>query len=681
MNKNIRLFSIIAVFGVAVLVGAYWFQQYLKGSKASSVPAISFAIANGKKIAPGDQFEALVQITPNGKTFYSVELSFVYDTAKLKLQNEADPLANLTALSTTNSTPIDVKFISTGTSVDPATGKVKIMAIRDTGTATNNPFIGGTQPIAIAKIALVMKDTAALPFTIAWDGASKTSLPDTIEKQDLIYTGLEPTNAPISYIYASDDFSGTSLKPQWWTWVTPEGGSSVGVKDGVVTLYNPPGNGKSLGSSIGMNVPEGDFVTEITLKSHSANGMTGNFGMHIQIENGGGSYDSFMILRPYNNAPGEIVVSVNSKDLNLNWDMKGVKLALAHTDPVRVKIERKGSTMYAYYDLLMGQGYQLVRQLSAFKIGKGTVSIFDDTWGPDFPSTSGVADDFKMTSYKAAPTGAPIPTNIPPIGAGTGTPIPGAATPYPTTGIVKCGIDVCQTNYFCYYPPVSDCVAGETCIDMYSEPYCKLKDGKLELTPTPVLGSAGTVANTTKIYEGPGMLYINSIMTYPAPLRYEQPIKLEAGSYSLVLGARMAVRKGTGLVIVIQCNEASCGENNDKKKLTQNSVIYRTPTFPLKTDFSELRQSFTISSSVSNKQLVVRIYCEDGSECEIDYLSLEDAWGSERLKNPMFTEVQKINDVRKQPTSWEIDTTANMYGSIDQACGVRGALMINNPAK
>jgi len=216
---------------------------------------------------------------------------------------------------------------------------------------------------------------------------------------------------------------------------------------------------------------------------------------------------------------------------------------------------------------------------------------------------------------------------------------------------------------------------------MFSEPYCKQKDGVLELTPTPVLGTAGTVASTTRIYERQDTLYINSIMTYPAPLRYEQPLKLEKGTYSLVMGARMYAKRGTGLVLVVQCNESSCGKNENNRELHQNDVIYRTPTFPEKTEFSELRQMFTISDSVSNKQLVLRVYCEDGSECDIDYISLEDAWGSERLQNPQFADSQLVNNPRKQPVGWEVDATANLYGSVDPAYGNRGALMINNSAK
>lgn len=201
------------------------------------------------------------------------------------------------------------------------------------------------------------------------------------------------------------------------------------------------------------------------------------------------------------------------------------------------------------------------------------------------------------------------------------------------------------------------------------------------IDPDSMRGGAGVEGITTKINPRQDTLYINSIASYPAPFRYEQPLKLEKGTYTLTVGAKLYIKRGTGLVIVLQCNESSCGETAEKKALKKNDIVFKTPTFPLKTDFSELQQSFTIADAADNKELVLRIYCDDGSECDVDYVSIEDAWGSERLKNTQFAEVQQIVDPRLQPSSWEIDSTANLYGSIDPAYGNNGALMINNPAK
>lgn len=469
MQKKLRLGIILAVLAVTIIGAVYWIQSYLLRSRASSNPIATFAIAEGKKVLPGDAFELLVQINPNLKRFYSFDLTFTFDPLKVSPTDTANLVANIAAASS------DVNLLTNGTSItiDNAShkGKIRVSGIKNTGSG--DPFIGNT-PIPLVKIAFTMEASAVLPLEFKWNTSlSKTDLPapDTLAVENFIYTGIDPT------------------------------------------------------------------------------GTTG-------------------------------------------------------------------------------------------------------------------------------------PTGPPPIGVPSATPKPGAPTlPAPTSTYVQCGADRCQTGFFCYYPPVSDCYEGETCTDMVAVPYCKQKDGKLELTPTPPLGGSGTVGSTTRVDARKDTLYINSIVSYPAPLRYEQTLKLEKGSYTLVVWAKMYVKKGTGLVIVVQCGEQSCGTNAQGKALKMNDVAYRTPTFPLKVEFSELKQSFTVPDSGDSKKYVLRIYCEDGSECELDYVSLEDQWGSERVKNPQFAEVQSMIDPRLQPSSWDVDSTANMYGSIDPAFGVNGALMINNPAK
>lgn len=183
-------------------------------------------------------------------------------------------------------------------------------------------------------------------------------------------------------------------------------------------------------------------------------------------------------------------------------------------------------------------------------------------------------------------------------------------------------------------------------------------------TPTAVQPTGD--ANATTVPESTNFLYINSIASYPAPFRYEQPIKLEKGTYHLTLDAKVYVRRGRGMVVAL---------------MVGNQVFYVTPPFPAKADFSEFTDTVTITDAVDNKQMLLRIYCEDGSECEVNKISLEDAWGSERVINSDFADVQQMIDPRKQPTSWEVDSTANLYGSVDPAFGHNGSLMINNSAK
>lgn len=612
MQHNIRKMAIGAVLLFVVIGVAYWVQQYFKGTKASSVPMAQFALANGAKISPGQPFELILQINPNLKTFYSFDLSFTYDHTKVSPQDAANVSNMVIPLSD------DVKILTNNTKVDAVNHTVQVMGIRENGK--NDPFMGNT-PIDLVKVLFNMNASSALPVSFKWNDTSRTSLPETIEKKNLEYTGLEPTTAPkfISYACGSDDFSGTTLNTANWTlWTNNKG--TVGVANGVATLYLPVATTASGTYVTSVKEVAGDFTAEIILKSHSVtvDKKVSNFGMQF-IHNNGTTQEAIQILRQSNSTL--LFATINNGETK--WNNQTKDMGLTANTPIKIKIERNGSTAKMYYDLLDNQGYKLLRQYDNFYTGNGNIQIFLDNWTPDFPQASGIVDDYKLTCYKPD-------VSVGPVDVPTATPKPGVTTgPSPTKGP----------------------------------------------TPTPVIGGAGAEGTTTTIVERADTLYVNSLVAYPAPFRYEQEIKLERGDYRLTVGAIVHVKRGSGLVLVLQCNEAVCGTYK------KNDVIFKTPTFPQKSTFSEYQQSISIPDGPADKSLVFRLYCEDGSECDIDYISLEDAWGSELLRNPQFAEVQPMNNPRKQPAFWEVDATANMYGSIDPAVGNRGALMINNSAK
>ncbi len=292
---------------------------------------------------------------------------------------------------------------------------------------------------------------------------------------------------------------------------------------------------------------------------------------------------------------------------------------------------------------------------------------WDATPQANMTSATDTVDRQDLTYTGLVPTAIPTVSGVPPVGVPTSTPVP-SIVPSP----VVCGGKTCPAGMVCYQP-TSVCPVGQACPFVVVQPQCVTPTAVP--TPTSVIGGPGAEATTTSISARADTLYINSISTYPAPFRYEQPIKLEKGNYNLTMGAKVWVKKGSGLVLVLQCNEATCGSKK------QNDIVFKTLTFPVKPDFSELSTTISIPDEISNHQLVMRIFCEDGSECEIDYISIQDVWGSERVLNPQFAETQQLSDPRKQPSSWQVDATANLYGSIDPAFGNNGALMINNPAK
>lgn len=299
--------------------------------------------------------------------------------------------------------------------------------------------------------------------------------------------------------------------------------------------------------------------------------------------------------------------------------------------------------------------------------------------------------DKKDLIYNGEVTPTPAPTGQGPIGVPTATPAPtgagGTPAPTPTAVPVQCGSLLCPSGQTCITSPQPTCTPQGQCGEAPA-PRCSGGGGGTGAGgmtgafgggagggPKPVMGTAGPIGQTTKIYQRADRLYINSLTTYPAPFRYEQKLKLEKGDYMLVVAAKVFVQRGAGLVFGLICDETTCGP---KKK---NEFMFVSSRFPAKEEYSEMKEKITIPGDADNKQYTLRVFCEDGSECDIDYIQLEDVWGSDRIVNPQFAQIDTMSNLRIQPSAWEFDETANLYGSIDPAGGKDGALVINNSAQ
>lgn len=413
--------------------------------------------------------------------------------------------------------------------------------------------------------------------------------------------------------------------------------------------------------------------------------------------------------------PFDLVFAVNPNStpfysFNVTFSFDPAKVALADPENVEANIVRMKDDIIITKRVVSTTDntiqIQGLRQNAPF-IGGNTIEIakislvmkeeatlpLDFTW-KDSTTLDVSTIEKKNLSYNGQPTPTTAPTGAGPIGVPTATPVPasggGGAAPTATPVPVRCGNLLCPSGQTCLTFPQPTCTPQGICGEAPA-PRCS-GSGGIPIDPVtgqpiggfggsagggpkPVMGTAGPVAQTTKIFHRTDRLYINSLTTYPAPFRYEQTMKLEKGEYSLVVGGRVFVQRGAGMVIGIICDEAKCGS---KKK---NEFMYVSPRFPEKAEYSEMREKFSIPSDADNKQYMLRVFCEDGSECDIDYIQLEDAWGSDRVINPQFADVDTTNNLRIQPQSWEFDETANLYGSIDPAGGNNGALVINNSAQ
>ena len=428
-----------------------------------------------------------------------------------------------------------------------------------------------------------------------------------------------PNYPAVTAVFSDYKFTqGPSLDLSKWAAPWTDNGGAVSVGGGDLLISNPAGTKDNSTVVSPKQTVTGDFSAEVTLKDHSTanNKLTSNLAFNFAATD---QSRRINFQKAYNKGPGELVAYW--------WDGKdnsiGKNDSIDHNTPVTVKIQRVGTTMTLSYKKT-GQNYILLKQLDNYYSGPGTISLSLFVGGLDYPQSSGSFDDFKLTCFKPG-------DSVGPIGAGGSTPIPSTSAPTPA------------------YNP---------------------------LTPIPpIMGQAGKEGTSTPIRENTDLLYINSIATYASPFRYEQAVTLHKGTYSLLVGAKIYVRKGRGVAMVVVCNEATCGA---KKK---DQLMYVSPIFPVKADFSEMAGSFTIPDDADNKQYIFRIFCEDGSECELDYISLEDAWGSQMLKNNHFGVAKQYTDAREEPTGWTEDATADFYGSVNNNYGYKGALMINNSAK
>jgi|GEM_PF-2300895 len=168
-------------------------------------------------------------------------------------------------------------------------------------------------------------------------------------------------------------------------------------------------------------------------------------------------------------------------------------------------------------------------------------------------------------------------------------------------------------------------------------------------------------------------LNINSTPLDPNPYRYEQYLKLEKGTYTLSAIIKPYIIKGRGILVTFACGESTCGGG---RKL--HDIMGKTPLFTTVGQYQEQSATVTVPDDGDNKKYAVRVFVEDGSEAEVDKVSLLDRGATEKLLNDHYPIGSRLSFPRKQPASWEFDIMGNIYGTILTDKGTSGALFINS---
>ncbi len=208
----------------------------------------------------------------------------------------------------------------------------------------------------------------------------------------------------------SDDFSGTTINANNWNlWTDNAGTAGFTTPAGEVTLFLPASTvqkGVIFDSFDKHNIGAGaDFVAELTMKSISATeskkyavsifsiAANSNDNRHIDIMR---YSDSGRLSTTFQNVAGSTTPQVFEKEIGLS-----------NTMPVKVKIEKIGTIVKTYYDLLDGNGYQLLKQFENFYSAENRIYFGIPNGPPDFPQASANFDDFKLTC-----SAVPLPSTI-----------------------------------------------------------------------------------------------------------------------------------------------------------------------------------------------------------------------------------------------------------------------------
>ena len=213
----------------------------------------------------------------------------------------------------------------------------------------------------------------------------------------------------------ADDFSGATFDTnKWWMWTNNAG--TVGQNDGKVIL-NLPSTTAPNGSGISIGPKEmgtsGDFNSEITLVDHT--NLNDRIQSTLNLTFADDNWTRVVhIFKNYNDLSGLNVIWYDVG--TTSWKTESTNTTIGHNTPVKVKIERTGSTFRVSYDMLDGNGYKLEKQLDNYYSGQGQVSISLSNFAPNFPQTSASIDNFNMTA--CVPSN---PTNLKAICSSDGT--------------------------------------------------------------------------------------------------------------------------------------------------------------------------------------------------------------------------------------------------------------------
>lgn len=214
----------------------------------------------------------------------------------------------------------------------------------------------------------------------------------------VVYCPSVSQNSCVSF---SDDFSVNNLSTNANNWKFWENGlGTIAVGNGNINIGLPRSNDVWSKMSLveSEKIVTGNFSSEITLVSRDADSTYTYFQFNNKKWDGNGS-NGFGFRLLSNNLKTEVYGSNNPN----NPGAQGSDVTVYRNNSVRLKLERIGSTVNMYYDLIDGQGYKLLRTFNNFNMDSGQVIFGVQHTGMENLAISATFDDYKQTCGGVSP--------------------------------------------------------------------------------------------------------------------------------------------------------------------------------------------------------------------------------------------------------------------------------------
>ena len=412
MKREFLKFGVIFLITIAVVLWGLNFIFFNKNAPKSKATGETITLSFNNKdpviIGQGEDFTVSLLAVPSVSTIIrGYKTRFNFDKAILNLKSIKYNIGVVSdGLGNTDANLITIN----------ANGSILVVGEDTTSTGFTLTSPNGAELITLTFTALANAPTNVTIdesefYTIASDATLSNTWMYAASTLS-VNGGVIPGTPPVCESF-SDDFSGTSLNTNHWSSWTDNNGTQT-INEELILNLPVSSDGKSKGVSIDTfdkhNLENTDYIVEATLKSVSSSENKVYAESRLSVaatanDNRGVSIyrysDSGRITASFQNVAGGTTSEVVDKELSLTNDT-----------PVKVKIEKKGSIVKTYYDLLNGQGYILLKEFNNYYSAKDRIALVLASGGPDFPQGSAKFDDFKLTCAEV-PTGTPSCTPLP----------------------------------------------------------------------------------------------------------------------------------------------------------------------------------------------------------------------------------------------------------------------------